>query len=154
MPNNSAARKKKPDPKIDEESLKLIQAAAHKLFETVKRADTNWYLKQFTLSLTSAILQGIQQYRIGGPEGLKRTVSLIIGQAMLNIGMVGKARSAAHTKSLWSRFYKIAVKFYEVVKFASDTRKTITIISPFVRLLGGRHDEIPPVDLSGPDKLN
>ena len=56
------------------------------------------------------------------------------------------------TKSLWSRFYKIVVKFYEVVKFASDTRKTIEVISPFIRLVRGRPAEIPPVDLDGPNK--
>lgn len=152
MPANSVVRKKKPDPKIDEETLKLIQALAHNLFETVKCADINGYLKRLMLALTSAMLQAIQQYRIGGPESLKRGVSMIIGQAILNIGMFDKATTGEHTKSLWSRFYKVAVKLYEVVKFASDIRKTIEAISPFVRLLNGRPDEIPPVDLSGPGK--
>ena len=144
--------KKKPDPKIDEEALKEIQAEAHGLFESVKRAEIDRDLKRFILSLTSEIEQAIQQYRIGGPESLKRALALIIGQATLNIELVDKARAGEHTKSLWSRFYKVAAKFFEIVKFASDTRKTIEAISPFVRLVGGGTDEIPPVDLSGPGK--
>ena len=144
--------KKKPDPKIDEEALKEIQAEAHNLFETVKRADIHWDLKRFMLSLTAAILQAIQQYRIGGPESLKRALALIIGQATLNIELVDKARTDEGTKTLWARFYKLAVKFFEVVKFASDTRRTIDAISPFIRLISGAPAEIPPVDLDGPGK--
>jgi hypothetical protein len=144
--------KKKPDPKIDEETLQEIQAEARGLFESVKRAEIDRDLKRFMLSLTSAILQAIQQYRIGGPERLKRALALIIGQATLDVEMVQKATTSEHTKGLWARFYKVAVKFFEVVRFASDTRKTIETISPFVRLLGGRPGEISPVDLGGPGK--
>lgn len=144
--------KKKPDPKIDEETLQEIQAEAHGLFESVKRAEIDRDLKPFILSLISAILQAIQQYRIGGPESLKRALALIIGQATLNVELVRKAAASEHTKSLWARFYKMAVKFFEIVKFASDTRKTIEAVSPFVRLLGGGPGEIPPVDLGGPGK--
>ena len=141
--------KKKPDPKIDEETLQEIQAEAHALFESVKRAEIDRDLKTFILSLTSAILQAIQQYRIGGPESLKRALALIIGQATLNVELVHKATSSEHTKSFWSRFYKVTVKLFEVVKFASDTRKTIEAISPLVRLLGSEPGEIPPVYLGG-----
>jgi len=144
--------KKKPDPKIDEETLQEIQAEAQGLFESVKRAQIDQDLKSFMLSLTSAILQAIQQYRIGGPETLKRALALIIGQATLNVELVHKATASEHTKSLWARFYKVAVKFFEIVKFTSDTRKTIEAISPFVRLLGGGPEEISPVDLGGPGK--
>lgn len=144
--------KKKPDPKIDEETLQEIQAEAHGLFESVKRAEIDRDLKPFILSLTSAILQAIQQYRIGGPESLKRALALIIGQATLNVELVHKAAASEYSKSLWARFYKVAVKFSEIVKFASDTRKTIEAISPFVRLLGGGLGEIPPVDLGAPGK--
>lgn len=144
--------KKKPDPKIDEEALQEIQAEAHGLFESVKRAEIDRDLKPFILSLISAILQAIQQYRIGGPESLKRALALIIGQVTLNFELVHKATASEHTKNLWARFHKVAVKFFEIVKFASDTRKTIEAISPFVQLLGGRPGEIPPVDLGGPDK--
>jgi len=139
-------RKRKPDPKIDEETLQEIQAEAHGLFESVKRAEIDRDLKSFMLSLTSAILQAIQQYRIGGPESLKRALALIIGQATLHVDLVHKTAAGEHTKNLWAGFYKVAVKFFEVVKFASDTRKTIEAISPFVRLLGGRPGEIPPED--------
>jgi hypothetical protein len=142
--------KKKPDPKIDEETLQEIQAEAHGLFESIKRAEIDRDLKPFILSLTSAILQAIQQYRIGGPESLKRALALIIRQATLNVELVHKATASEHTKSLWARFYKVPVKFFEIVKFASDTRKTIEAISPFVRLVGGAPDEIPPVDLDRP----
>lgn len=128
--------KKKSDPKIDEETLQEIQAEAHVLFESVKRAEIDRDLKPFILSLTSAILQAIQQYRIGGPESLKRALALIIGQATLNVELVHNASASERTKSLWARFYKVVVKFFEIVKFASDTRKTIEAISPFVRLLG------------------
>ena len=144
--------KKKPDPKIDEETLQEIQAEAHDLFESVKRAEVDRDLKTFILSLTSAILQAIQQYRIGGPESLKRALALIIGQATLNIELVHKVTAGEQTKNLWGRFYKVAAKLFEVVKFASDTRKTIEAISPFVRLLGGAPEEISPVDLGGPGK--
>lgn len=144
--------KKKPDPKINEGTLQEIQAEAHALFESVKRAEIDRDLKPFILSLTSAILQAIQQYRIGGPESLKRALALIIGQATLNVELIRKAAASEHTKSLWARFYKVAVKFFEIVKFASDTRKTIEAISPFVRLLGGGPGEIPPVDLGAPGK--
>jgi hypothetical protein len=144
--------KKKPDPKIEEETLQEIQAEAHSLFESVKRAEIDRDLKPFILSLTSAILQAIQQYRIGGPENLKRALALIIGQATLNLELVHKAAASEHTKSLWARFHKMAVKFFELVKFASDTRKTVEAISPFVRLLGGGTGEISPVDLGGPGK--
>jgi hypothetical protein len=54
-------------------------------------------------------------------------------------------------KNLWARFYKVSVKLFEIVKFASDTRKTIEAVSPIVRLIGAP-DEIPPVDLNGPNK--
>jgi hypothetical protein len=144
--------KKKPDPKIDEETLQEIQAEARGLFESVKRAEIDRDLKSFILSLTSAIMQAIQQYRIGGPEGLKRALALIIGQATLNVELVHKATASEDTKSLWTRFYKVAVKFFEVVKFASEARKTIEAIGPFVRLLGGGPGEISPSDLSGPGK--
>jgi hypothetical protein len=146
--------KKKPDPKIDEETLQEIQAEALGLFESVKRAEIDRDLKSFILSLSAAILQAIQQYRIGGPESLKRALALIIGQATLNVELVHKATVSEDTKNLWARFYKMAVKFFEIVKFASDTRKTIEAVSPFVRLLGGGVGEgvgeIPPVDLIGP----
>ena len=144
--------KKKPDPKINEETLQEIQAEAHGLFESLKRAEIDRDLKSFILSLTSAILQAIQQYRIGGPESLKRALALIIGQATLNVELVHKATDSEQTKSLWARFNNVAVKFFEIVKFASDTRKTIEAISPFVRLLGGGPGEISQVDLSGPGK--
>ncbi len=71
---------------------------------------------------------------------------LIIGQASLNLEMIHKATASEHTKGLWDRFYKVAVKFFEVVKFASDTRKSIEVISPFVRLLGGGPGKISPMD--------
>jgi hypothetical protein len=144
--------KKKPDPEIDEESLKEIQAQAHDLFEVVKRAEFDSDLKRLILSLTSEIEQAIQQYRIGGPESLKRALALIIGQASLNIEIVDKAKANERTKIWWTKFYKIAVKFSEIVRFASDIRKTIEAISPFVRLVGGSPDEIPPVDLDRPGK--
>lgn len=102
---------KKPDPKIDDETLKEIQTKALDLFETVKRAEIDWRLKHFILSSTLEIEQAIQQYRIGGGE---------------------------HTKSLWTRFYKVAGRLFELVKFAGDTRKTIEAVRPFIRLLGGR----------------
>ena len=142
--------KKKPDPKVNEETLQEIQAEAHGLFESIKRAEIDRDLKPFILSLTAAILQAIQQYRIGGPESLKRAQALIIGQVTLNIELVHRATASNDTKNLWARFYKVAVKFFEIVKFASDARKTIEAISPFVRLLGGGPEEIPPVDLGGP----
>ena len=71
-----------------------------------------------------------------------------------NIGpkVIDKARTEQRTKIWWGRFYKIANKLFEVVKVANDTRKTIDIIRPFVRLRGAT-DEIPPVDIDGPDKL-
>lgn len=144
--------KKKPDLKIDEETLQKIQAEAHALFESVKRAEIDRDLKRFLLSLTYAILQAIQQYRIGGPDNLKRALALIIGQATLNVELVHKATTSERTKSLWARFYKVAVKLFEIVKFASDTRKTLEAISPFVRLLGGEPGKIPPVDLGGSGK--
>jgi hypothetical protein len=144
--------KKKPDPNIGEGVLKEIQAEAHSLFEAVKRAEIDQDLKRLILALTSEIEQAIQQYRIGGPEGLKRALALIIGQANLNIEIVDKAKADQRTKIWWTRFYKIAVKFYEIVRFANDTRKTIEGISPFVRLVGSAPDEIPPVDLSGSGK--
>lgn len=144
--------KKDLDPKIDEGALQEIQAEAHGLFESVKRAEIDRDLKHFILSLTSAILQAVQQYRVGGLESLKRALALIIGQATLNVELVNKATASEQTKSLWARFYKVAVKFFEIIKFTSDTKKTIEAISPFVRLLGGGPGEISPVDLDGPDK--
>jgi hypothetical protein len=144
--------KKKPDPKIDEEVLKEIQAEAHDLFESVKRAKIDAQLKRLILSLTSEIEQAIQQYRIAGPEGLKRALALIIGQAQLNLNIVDAARTDERKNIWWSKFYNVAVKFYAIVRFASDTRKTIEAISPFFRLLGGAPGEIPPVNLHGPGK--
>lgn len=144
--------KKNPDPQIDEGALQEIQSETQSLFESVKRAEIDRDLKLFILSLTAAILQAIQQYRIGGPEGLKRALALIIGQATLNVELINKAASSEQTKSLWVKFYKVSVKLFEVVKFAGDARKTIEAIGPFIRLLGGGHGNIPPVDLDGPDK--
>lgn len=142
--------KKKPDPGIDEQILKEIQAEAHDLFEAVKRAEIEEDLKHLILSLTAEIEQAIQQYRIGGPQGLKRALALIVGQANLNIEMVDKARAGERSRIWWSRFYKIAVKFSEIVRFANETRKTIEAVGPLVRMVGGAPDEIPPVDLGGP----
>lgn len=144
--------KKKPDPQINDKALKEIQTEAHALFEAVKRAQIDQDLKRFILSLVSEIEQAIQQYRIGGPESLQRALALIIGQANLNMDMVDRAKAGERTRILWNRFYKIAVKLFEIVKFASDTRKTIETVSPFIRLIGGTPGEIPPVDLGGPDK--
>jgi hypothetical protein len=92
--------KKKPDPKIDEEALQEIQAEAQGLFESVKRAEIDRDLKPFILSLTAAILQAIQQYRIGGAESLKRALALIIGQATLNVELVNTARASVQTKGV------------------------------------------------------
>lgn len=142
--------KKKRDPKIDEETLQEIQVEAHNLFESVKRAEVDPDLKRLILSLTSAILQAIQQYRIGGAESLKRALVLIIGQATLNIE-VHKA-TAENPKSFWARCYDVAGKFFKIVTFVSDTRKTIEALSPFVRLLGGGRGESSPVDFGGPGK--
>jgi len=132
--------------------LQEIQAEAHRLFESVKRAEIDRDLKPFILSLTSAILQAIQQYRIRGPESLQRALALIMGQVTLNVELVHQATASEQTKSLWARFYNLAVKFFEIVKFASDARKTIEAISPFVRLLSGGPGEISPLDLGGPGK--
>ena len=144
--------KKNPDPKIDEGALQEIMAEAHGLFESVARAEIDRDLKLSILSLTAAILQVIQQYRIGGPEGLKRALALIIGQATLNLEMLNVATASEQTKTLWAKLYKVAVKFFEIIKFTSDTRKTIEAISPFVRLLGTGPGDIPPVDLDRPSK--
>lgn len=138
--------KKKPDPNISEEVLQRIQAEVRALFEAVKRAEIDRDLKRLILSLTSEIEQAIQQYRIGGREGLERALELIIGRASLKKDILDKARADQRTKIWWDRFYNIAIKIFEVVKFANDTRKTIDTISPFVRLLGAT-DEIPPVNL-------
>lgn len=123
--------KKKPDPEIDDKVLKEIQAEVNNLFEAVKRAEFDVDLKGLILSLTSEIQQAIQQYRIGGPEGLKRALALIIGQTRLNIDRVYKADEG--TKVWLTRFYKVAVKFSEVLKVASDTRKSIEALIPFLR---------------------
>lgn len=144
--------KKKPDPKIDAEVLKEIQMQAHDLFEAVKRAEIDGDLKRLILSLTAEIEQAIQQYRICGPEALKRALALIIGQANLNIELLDKANVDERTTIWWTRFQKVAVKFSEIVKLANDTRKTVEAVSPFIRLVGGAPDEIPPVDLGGHGK--
>ena len=123
--------KKKPDPEIDDKVLKEIQAEANDLFEAVKRAEFDGDLKRLILSLTSEIQQAMQQYRIGGPEGLKRALALIIGQAKLNSESIYKAD--ARTRIWWTRFCNVAVKLSEVVKFATDARKTIAAISSLVR---------------------
>jgi hypothetical protein len=143
--------KKKADPKIDEQVLQRIQAEAHALFEAIKRAELDHDLKRLLLLLTSEIEQSIQHYRISGPDGLERALALIIGHASLNKDILDKARADQRTKIWRVRFYKIATKLFEVVKFANDTRKTIDTISPLVRLLGAT-DEIPPVDLEDPGK--
>lgn len=111
--------------------MKEIQAEANALFEAVKRAEFDGDLKRLILSLTSEIQQAIQQYRIGGPESLKRALALIIGQARLNSESIYKAD--ARTKIWWTRFCNVAVKLSEVVKFATDARKTIDAISSLVR---------------------
>lgn len=137
--------KKKPDPSIGEEILKDIHAEAHALFESIKRAEIHQGLKELILLLTAEIEKSIQQYRIHGPEGLKRAGALVIGYAGLNKDIIDKAKTDHGSKIWWDRFYKIANKLFEVVKVANDTRKTIDTISPLVRLLGAT-DQIPPVD--------
>ena len=132
--------KKKPDPRIGEEVLKDIQTEAHALFEAVRRAEIDRDLKRLILSLTSEIEQAIQQYRIGGPEGLKRALALILAQASLNIEVVEKAKTDQRATILWTKFCKVAVKFFDVVKVANETRKTIEGLRPFLRLLGGPDD--------------
>lgn len=135
--------KKKPASEIDEKSLKRVHAQAHSLFEFIKRTEFNSDLKRSILSLTSEIEQAIQQYRIGGTESSKRA----LGQASSKIETADCAKTNGRIAAWWPRIYKIAVKFSEFVRFASETRKTIEAISPFVRLFGGSADEIPPVNL-------
>jgi hypothetical protein len=144
--------KKKPDPNIAEEALKDIQAEAHALFESIKRAEIDQDLKGLILLLTTEIEQSIQHYRISGPKGLERALALIRGHASLHKDIFDEAKTDQRGKIWWDRFYKIANKLFEVVTFANDTRKTINTISPLVHLLGAT-DEIPPVDVDGPDKL-
>lgn len=143
--------KNKPDPKIDEEVLKEIRVEAISLFEAVKRAEIDPQLKRLILSLTSEIEQAIQQYRIAGPEGLKRALALIVGQANLNIEIIEKAETEPRARGWWRRFYNVTVKLFEVVKFANNARETIGAVSPLLRLFGAP-DEIPPVDIAGPGK--
>jgi hypothetical protein len=143
--------KKKTDPKIEEQVLKDIQAEAHGLFEAVKRAEIDRDLKRLILLLTTEVEQSIQHYRISGPEGLERALALIRGYSGLHKDIVDEARADQRGKIWWDKFYKVANKLFEVVKFANDTRKTIDTISPIVRLLGAT-DEIPPVDLDDPEK--
>ena len=138
--------KKKADPKIDEQVLQRIQSEAHALFEAIKRAEIDPGLKRLLLLLTTEIEQSIQHYRITGPEGLERALALTRGYASLNKDILDKASTDPRTRIWWDRFYKIANKLFEVVKFANDTRKTIDTVSPLVHLLGAT-DEIPPVDV-------
>jgi len=138
--------KKKADPKIDEQVLQRIQSEAHALFEAIKRVEIDPGLKRLLLLLTTEIEQSIQHYRISGPEGLERALALIRGYASLNKDILDKASTDPRTRIWWDRFYKIANKLFEVVKFANDTRKTIDTVSPLVHLLGAT-DEIPPVDV-------
>jgi hypothetical protein len=98
----------------------------------MKRAKIDPPLKQLILSLTSEIEQVIQQYRIGGPEGLKRTLPLIRRQANLNIETVEKGRTHERARGLWRR---AAVKFFAVVRFANNTWKIVDVVSPLVRNL-------------------
>jgi len=93
------------DPQIDEETLQEIQAEARALFESVKRAEIDQDLKPFP----------VVNFGDPEPESLKRALVLIIGQASLNLEMIHKATASEHTKGLWDRFYKVAVKFFEVV---------------------------------------
>ena len=140
--------KNTPDPRIDEEVLKKTRTEAHTFFEAMKRAKIDPPLKRLILSLTSEIEQVIQQYRIGGPEGLQRTLPLIRRQANLNIETVAKAGADQRARGWWRRFYNVAVKLFEVVKVANDTRETIGAVSPLLRLFGAP-GKIPPVDVGG-----
>jgi hypothetical protein len=143
--------KKSPDPEIDDDVLKEIQTEARNLFDAVKRAELNPEMKRLILSLTSEIEQAIQQYRIGGPDGLKRALALIVGQAKLNLEIVEKAKADERAAVWWTKFYNVGAKFFVAVRFANDTRKTIDAVVPFVRLLGGP-DEIPAVETSDAGK--
>lgn len=124
--------KNTPDPGIDEEVLKKTGTAAHSFFEAMKRAKIAPQLKRLILSLTLEIEQVIQQYRIGGLEGLQRTLPLITRQASLNIKTVEKATTYERARGLWRRG---AVKFFAVVRFANNTWKIVDAVSPLVRNL-------------------
>ena len=124
--------KNQPDPKMDEDVLKKTRTQAHTFFEAMKHAKIDSQLKRLILSLTSEIEQSIQQYRIAGPEGLKRTLPLIRRQANLNIEMVEKAGTYERARGLWKR---VAVKFFAVVRFGNNTWKIVDAISPLVRNL-------------------
>ena len=143
--------RKRPDPKIDDDALKEIQTEARNLFDAAKRAELDPELKRLILTLTSEIEQAIQQYRIGGPEGLRRALALIVGLARLNLEVVEKARANERAAIWWTRFSKVGAKFFAAVRFANDTRKTIDAVVPFVRLLGGA-DEIPAVEIDDSGK--
>ena len=124
--------KNMPDPRIDEAVLKKTRTEAHTFFEAMKRAKIHPQLKRLILSLTLEIEQAIQQYRIGGLEGLQRTLPLIKRQANLNIDAVEKPRTCERVTSLWR---KVAVKFFAVVRFANNTWKIFDAVSPLVRNL-------------------
>jgi hypothetical protein len=130
--------KKKQDPKIDEEVLKEIQIRARGLFEAIKRAEINRDLKRLILSLNFEMEQAIQQYRIGGPEGLMESVD--------------KGKASQRTKIWWAKFCKVAAKFSKIIRLAGDTQKMIHVISRFVRLVSGAPDQISPVDVDHPGK--
>ena len=143
--------KRSPELKIDEDALRDIHAEAHRLFETVKRADIDLDLKRLILVLISEIEHAIQHYRIAGPDAIERAQSFILGQIHLKLEIINKAKADERTGVWWTRFHKVTVKFFDVLRLANDTRKTIEAVSPLVRLLGAP-DEIPPVDIDDPDK--
>lgn len=141
--------KKSPDPKIDEDVLREIVSEVHRLFELVKREEIDPKLKRLILSLTSEIEQAIQHYRIHGPEALEHAQAIILGRIQMNLNLINKAKT--QQRVLWSRFYNVCTKFFEVLRLANETRKTIESVSPLVRLLGAP-DEIPRVDLDDSGK--
>ncbi len=135
--------KKRPEPEVDEQVLKEIQAEAHELFEEIKAAEIDSELKRLILSLSAEIEDAIKQYRIGGPERLKDTLAFIQAKVNLNSGIVAQAEADKSSNVWWNRLYNLGVKLYGAIKFANDTRKTIERSVPFLRLLGPT-DDIPP----------
>jgi hypothetical protein len=139
-------QKTKPEPDVDQKLLGEIQAEVQQLFEEVSDAEIDGDLKTLILSLMAEIQQAIEQYRIGGPERLRRALAFIVGQAALNFDMVEEAKTDKQSKVWWNRAQALVIKVYSAIKFANDTRQTIERALPFLRLLGPG-DDIPPQDL-------
>lgn len=92
---------------INEGQLKEICADADQLFDQIQENDIDGSLKVILLELTEAIRRAINEYKIGGAEGIKKTVAEAVGRLFVDKDILLPEREKPIIKSFWGYLAKL-----------------------------------------------